>query len=123
AESAPLHAGGGGGEAAAAAVEAPPRPQVLLAAVDEVRGAQPDVAEARRLEGAVIHARAALRERGAVRAQAGPAWIFSGRTHPDVVEALIATVLVDGSVLLQEVDRCFGQVSSGGPLAPRSLTG
>src|SRR5437867_10314401 len=98
------------GEVAATAVEVHHGLQVLLATVVEVRRPQPDVAEAWRLEGAVVYRRAALRERSSVRAQAGPARIFRGRTHADPVEALIATVLVDGPVLVEEVDRRVAQL-------------
>src|SRR5438094_9235339 len=84
---------------------------------------QPDVAEAGRLEGAVVYRRAALRERRAVGAQASPARVFRGRTDPDVVEALIAAVLVDGAVLVEEADRRVGQLGSGVTLAALPLAG
>src|SRR5213593_1971130 len=82
-----LHSLGRVGKVAAAAVEVDDRGQVLLAAVVHVWRPQPDVAEAGRLEGAVVYRRATLRERGAVRAEASAARIFCGRTHADVVEA------------------------------------
>src|SRR5207245_219027 len=108
-----LHALGRVGEVAAAAVEVDDRGQVLLTAVVHMWRPQPDVAEAGRLEGAVVYRRAALRERRAVGAQASPARVFRGRTDPDVVEALIAAVLVDGAVLVEEADRRVGQLGSG----------
>src|SRR5437867_11381490 len=111
------------GEIAATAVEVHHGLQVLLAAVVEVRRPQPDVAEAWRLEGAVVHGRAALRERSAVRAQARPAGIFLSGTHADSVEALIAAVLVDGPLLVEEADRCVGQLGARMTLHTLALAG
>src|SRR5437773_6877563 len=111
------------GEIAATAVEVHHGLQVLLAAVVEVRRPQPDVAEAWRLEGAVVYRRAALRERSSVRAQAGPARIFRGRTHADPVEALIATVLVDGPVLVEEAHRRVAHLRARVALHTLALAG
>src|SRR5207247_5943599 len=91
--------------------------------VVEVRRPQPDVAEAWRLEGAVVHSRSALRERSSVRAQASPAGIFLSGTHADSVEALIAAVLVDGPLLVEEADRCVGQLGARMTLHTLALAG
>src|SRR6266700_3437638 len=94
--------------------------QRCLAAVVHVRSRQLLVAERRRLESATVIA--AHRERDAIWTEARPAKILSRRGHTGVVEALVATVLVDEAVLGGEVHRRVGQLGAGVALAAVTLT-
>src|SRR5262249_25265009 len=91
--------------------------------VVEVWSRQLDVAQGDGLERAVVHRRAALRERNATLAERATAEILRGRTHADIVEALVPTIFVDQAEQVGEAARCISQLRSGmaldaPPLAP-----
>src|SRR3989441_10084038 len=113
----------GVGEVTAAAVEVHHVGQRRLATVVEVRSGELHVSQSRGLERTTVHGRAALGERDTTLTQSSPTEIFGRRTYADVVEPLIAAVLVDEAVPGGEARGRVGQLGAHMALAAMALAG
>src|SRR5262249_55197574 len=100
-------------EVTAPAVEVDHVTERRLPTVVEVGCGELDVAQRRGLEGAVVLGGPAHRERYAVGARARTAGILCRRPHADVMEALVAAVLVDKAARGCETDRGVGHLGAG----------